>query len=312
MRRRLGLLVALLLAPAAPRVTHAAWLQTGNPLCSVPEDLNAPIGHSGSFCFLQCGGVLTAFWQDARNNFGSIYAASVSDYPPPDPQPVEPGTLFIQRPGQQIPGGAASVFTKCFSQFCGGLATVFVWTDAPDGAPAVVRMRRDGGIEIPDWGPDGVIVAASDGSQHDASVIHDLHGGAIAVWLDETPDHRLVIAQRLDSLHNRLWGESGVLVGTDTTAQTRPQLAPDRAGGAYVLRQDLRGGVRTLALFRLAPDGTIASGWPASGIVLGTAPEESPEPLLRAGASGAWVVWSELATLADLSVVPRPFATFVD
>jgi len=202
------------------------------------------------------------------------------------------------------------VYTKCLSQFCGN-ATVFVWTDAPDGAPSVVRMRRNGGAEIPDWGPDGVIVAASDGSQHDASVIHDLHGGAIAVWLDDTPEHRWAIAQRLDSLGNRLWGGSGVLVGTDTTVQTRPLLAPDGAGGAYVLREDLRGGVRTLALFRLAPDGTIVTGWPASGVVLGTAPEESPEPLLRAGASGAWVVWSELATLSDNSTAPRPFVSFV-
>ena len=307
MRRRLVLLLALLLAPAAPGVTRAAWLQTGNPLCSVPDDLNAPIGYRSLYCAFQCGGVLTAYWQDARFSYGSIYTASVSDVSPPDPQPVEPGTLFIQRPGLQIPGGVASVYTKCLSQFC-ALATVFVWTDAPEGAPSVIRMRRDGGIEIPDWGPDGKLVADGEGSQHDASVIHDLQGGAITVWLDETPEHRWVFAQRLDSLGTRLWGPSGVQVGTETTTQTRPLLAP----GGYILREDLRGGVRTLALFRLALDGTIAAGWPASGVVLGTAPEESPEPLLRSGNSGAWVVWNELVTLADNSVVRRPFVTFVD
>ena len=312
MRRRLALLLALLLAPAAPRVTHAAWVQTGSPLCTVPDDLNVPIGYPGIFCNIHCGGILTVYWQDARFDFGSIYTASVDDIPPPDPQPVEPGTLFIQRPGKQIPGGAASVYTKCLAQFCTGLATVFVWTDAPDAAPSVVRMRRDGGAEIRDWGPDGVIVATSTGSQHDASVIHDLHGGAITAWLDETPDHRLAYAQRLDSLGTRLWGDAGVLVGSDTTVQTRPLLAPDGSGGAYVLREDLRRGVRTLALFRLAPDGTIEAGWPAAGVVLGTAPLESPEPLLRAGSGGAWVVWSELVTLADNSVATRPFVSFVD
>ena len=311
MRWRLVLLLALLLAPATPRVSHAAWLQTGNPLCTVPEDLNAPIGYPSTFCDIHCDGRLTVYWQDARSNYGSIYTASVSDVAPPDPQPVEPGTLFIQRPGLQIPGGATNVLTKCLSQFCNS-ATMFVWADAPDSAPSVVRMRRDGGAEIPDWGADGVIVASSTGSQHDASLVHDLHGGAIAVWLDETPDHRLVHAQRLDSLHNRLWGDAGVLVGSDTTVQTRPQLAPDGTGGAYVLREDLRGGVRTLALFRLAPDGTLAAGWPASGVVLGAAPLESPEPLLRAGASGAWVVWHELATLSDLSLATHPFVSLVD
>src|SRR5881394_845205 len=62
MRRRSVLLVVLLLAPAAPSVTRAAWLQTGNPLCTVPEDLNAPIGRSSFSCFLQCAGVLTVYW----------------------------------------------------------------------------------------------------------------------------------------------------------------------------------------------------------------------------------------------------------
>ena len=312
MPRRLAVMLALLLAPTAPRVSHAAWPVTGYPLCNVPEDLNAPIGLPGYICDFHCVDSFTLFWQDGRSAFGSIYTASVNDVTPPDPPPVSEATLFLQRPGMQTPGGAASVATTCApSQFGPQSATVFVWTDAPDGAPSVVRARRDGGCEQ-DWGADGVIVASSAGSQHDASVIHDLHGGAITVWLDETPDHRLVYAQRLDSLHNRLWGDAGVLVGSDTTVQTRPQLAPDGTGGAYVLREDLRGGEHTLALFRLAPDGALTAGWPASGVVLGTAPLESPEPLLRAGAGGAWVVWSELATLSDLSLATHPFVSFVD
>jgi hypothetical protein len=312
MRRRLTLLLVLLLAPVAPRVSRAAWPITGYPLCNVPEDLEAPIGLSSLTCFQFCDGILTLYWQDGRFGHGSIYTASVDDVAPPDPSGPSTATLFVQRPGVQTPGGAAKVSTKSLDQF-GGAATMFAWTDAPDGAPSVVRVRRDGGAEIPDWGSDGVIVAASGGSQHDASLVHDLHGGAIVTWLDETPDHRLVFAQRLDSLHNRLWGAAGVLVGSDTTVQTRPQLAPDGAGGAYVLREDLRGGVRTLALYRLAPGGTIATGWPASGVVLGTAPQEMPEPLLRAGTGGAWVVWSELATLSDnISTAARPFVTFVD
>ena len=312
MRRRFVLLLALLLAPATPRVTHAAWPVTGLPLCNVPEDLEVPVPMRGSVCDLlgTCVGAMTLYWQDARSDHGSIYTASVSDILPPDPPPVVPATLFLQRPGVQTPGGQVSVYNRCLSQFCPA-ATMFAWTDAPGGVPSVVRVRRDVGAETP-WGPDGVVVAASNGSQHDANLVHDLHGGAIVVWLDETTEHRQVFAQRLDSLGTRLWGDAGVLVGSDTTVQTRPRLAPDGSEGAYVLREDLRGGVRTLALFRLAPDGSIVSGWPASGVVLGTAPQESPEPLLRVGVSGAWVVWSELATLSDNSIVARPYVSFVD
>jgi hypothetical protein len=307
-------LIASAILALATRTASAAWPVTGLPLCNVPEDLEVPVPLRGNFCFFQaCGATLSLYWQDARSDHGSIYTAGVSDAPPPDPPPVVPATLFLQRPGVQTPGGAVNVISKCdpLSQFCVGFATMFAWTDAPDGAPSVVRVRRDGGRET-SWGPDGVVVAASDGAQHDASLIHDLHGGAIIVWLDETPDHRLVFAQRLDSLGTRLWGDAGVLVGTDTTVQTRPLLVPDGAGGAYVLREDLRGGVRTLALIRLAADGTIVAGWPAAGVVLGTAPQESPEPLIRAASGGAWVVWSELATLADNSIAARPYVTFVD
>lgn len=314
MRRRWALLPALILALAAPRVSHAAWPLTGYPLCNVPEDLEVPVPMWTSACSQLCGATLGLYWQDGRSDHGSIYTASVSDSAPPDPPPVVPATLFLQRPGVQTPGGAVSVITRCdpLRQFCTvGFATMFAWTDAPDGASSVVRARRFGGLET-DWGADGVIVAASDGAQHDASLIHDLHGGAILAWPDETAEHRQVFAQRLDSLGTRLWGDSGVLVGSDTTVQTRPLLAPDGSGGAYVLREDLRGGVRTLALFRLAADGTIAAGWPASGVVLGTAPQESPEPLLRVASSGAWVVWGELSTLADNSTATRPYETFVD
>ena len=313
MRRRLTLLLALLLALAAPSVTHAAWPVTGYPLCNVPEDLQVPVGHPDQVCyFTGCSGVLTLYWQDGRFSNGSIYTASVDDVAPADPPPVVPAKLFLQRPGTQTPDGVANVFVNCLCQYCGPYVPVFVWTDAPDGAPSVVRARHPGGCQNAAWDTNGVIVAVSAGSQHGASVIHDLHGGVIVTWLDDTVDHRLVYAQRLDSLGTRLWGPNGVLVGTDTTVQTRPQLAPDGDGGAYVLREDLRGGVRTLALFRLAADGAIASGWPDAGVVLGTAPLEAPGPLLRVGTSGAWVVWSEPATLADNSTAIRPFQTFVD
>jgi len=315
MRRVLDFLclsfVLAVAAPAAP--ARADWPQTGYPLCNVPEDLGVPIGLSNTFCFFGCARSLALFWQDGRSNFGSIYTAEVNDAQPPDPPPVSEATLYLQRPGTQTPGGMVLVdLVQCLSQFCSA-ANVFVWTDAPDTIPPLIRARREGDQEpSANWGPDGVIVAASEGAQSAPSVIHDEHGGAIIAWLEETPAHRLAFAQRLDPFGQRLWGASGLVVGTDTTTQTRPQIARDGVGGAYVLRGDTRGGTATLALFRLRPDGAIAPGWPASGVVLGTLPHMSPEPLLRATSSGAWVVWSEDVPLSDASPASRPFVTLVD
>ena len=314
MRRRFDFLplcfILVLAMPASP--SRAAWPPTGYPLCNVPEDLNVPIGLSGVSCVpFECGAYLSLFWQDQRSNFGSIYTSGVSDAQPPDPPPVNEATLVLQRPGTQTPGGVVGVdFVQCVSQFC-SQPRVFVWTDAPDTIPSLIRARRErDGEPSANW--DGVIVAPSDGAQSEPVVIHDLHGGAIVAWLEETLEHRWVMAQRLDPFGNRLWGGSGVLVGTDTTTQTHPQIAPDGVGGAYILREDLRGGVRTLALFRLTPEGTSAPGWPAAGVVLGTAPLELPEPLLRATGSGAWLVWSESVTLSDAAPATRPFVTLVD
>ena len=74
----------------------------------------------------------------------------------------------------------------------------------PTRSPSLIRARREGDDEpSANWGPDGVIVAASEGAQSAPSVIHDDHGGAIVTWLEETPAHRLALAQRLDPFGQR-------------------------------------------------------------------------------------------------------------
>jgi len=72
MPRRLAVMLALLLAPTAPRVSHAAWPVTGYPLCNVPEDLNAPIGLPGYICDFHCVDSFTRFWQDGRSAYGPM------------------------------------------------------------------------------------------------------------------------------------------------------------------------------------------------------------------------------------------------
>src|SRR5262249_4345381 len=158
-RSLIPLLAASALLALAACPASAAWPLTGLPLCNVPDDMEAPVGVSDVICFPPgCAGRLTLYWQDARSNHGSIYRSGVDDVTPPDPPAVVPATLFLERPGIQTPGGVVTVFAQCVSgsQFCFPFASVFVWTDAPDGAPSVVRARRDGGPEH-DWGPDGVI-----------------------------------------------------------------------------------------------------------------------------------------------------------
>jgi len=71
----------------------------------------------------------------------------------------------------------------------------------------------------------------------DKRVICDGSGGIIVSWLDYdgTIDDFDIYAQRVDSQGNRMWGDEGVLVGTQANAGTlRPLIAPDEQGGVVI------------------------------------------------------------------------------
>src|SRR5438034_316027 len=75
-----------------------------------------------------------------------------------------------------------------------------------------------------DWGSTGVGVAAGVDAQIEPVVASDGGQGVIVAWRNVSSLHSWVYAQHLDGHGVGQWGGSGVLVGTDTTAQNAAQI----------------------------------------------------------------------------------------
>jgi hypothetical protein len=118
----------------------------------------------------------------------------------------------------------------------------------------------------------------------------------VAVWSDERTGVPQVRAQRVNWSGEREWGASGVLVAPTGTAQTDPEIARLAGGSVLVVWIDARNGGSDVYALRLLPDGSVAPGWPATGLALEARSEISAAPRL-VGASAflgtAYVVWEE-------------------
>ena len=87
--------------------------------------------------------------------------------------------------------------------------------------------------------------------------------------------------------------EDGALVYTDGgyTDQKEPQIAPDGAGGAFIVWQDDEDGYRIVAQ-RIDQYGHIL--WPEAGVIVCDESMEQYDPLICSdGAGGAIIVWGD-------------------
>ncbi len=81
--------------------------------------------------------------------------------------------------------------------------------------------------------------------------------------------------------------------------------APDGAGGTYVVWASDRDGVGDIYLQRVTSSGTVASGWPAAGLAVCTAPGVQEEAgLISDGGSGVFVGWADFRAAAFNFLAP--------
>src|SRR5262249_54254277 len=102
-------------------------------------------------------------------------------------------------------------------------------------------------------------------------------------------------AQRLSGSGALQWGPLGVPVVTPPISIDEMRVAPDGAGGAFVVWTDQRNDPDlSVVATHLAADGSPAPGWPAAGRVL--RPSASCprwRDVLADGAGGAFILWQE-------------------
>jgi hypothetical protein len=149
----------------------------------------------------------------------------------------------------------------------------------------------------------GVAVSSATSTQYAPVTVADGAGGLFVAW----QDHRAgnwdiyVMHQTRTGANSPGWPVNGLAVCNATDDQTSPVMAADNAGGVIVAWQDHRAGNWDIYAQHVTATGTVVSGWPANGLVVGAvAPngvkDEITPRIVADGAGGAIFVWTLVFT----------------
>ncbi|MBI5169375.1 MAG: hypothetical protein HZA61_07810, partial [Candidatus Eisenbacteria bacterium] len=197
------------------------------------------------------------------------------------------------------------------SDGAGGM--LLAWLDHRSGYNVDVYAQRVlpvGSIGT-NWSPDGNALTHVTCTKSDLALASDGAGGAIAVWADvRCPGNGVarVYAQRVRSTGaiDPAWPADARALCSTTALQDKPAIAPDGAGGAFVVWNDRRTGVAALYATRVLADGAIAPGWPDSGLRVAPLTRDTCAAVVAAdGTGGALVAWVAPGPAADTIHVQR-------
>jgi hypothetical protein len=189
----------------------------------------------------------------------------------------------------------------------GGVIVAWRDADAETGTDILAcRMTGDGAI-APGWTRTGNPVCRYPGNQDAIGIASDGAGGALFAWQDERESGReQTFAQHLTATGVPApgWAAGGISVSRYATApgvtrfgdgiQRYSSVAPDGAGGMYVVWSDQRADGGDIYCQRLLADGRIAPGWRADGLPVCTAAGVQTHPSLAPdGAGGVLLAWED-------------------
>jgi len=169
------------------------------------------------------------------------------------------------------------------------------------------RVRRDGTI-APGWPAAAAPVCTAPGHQRATGIVEDGAGGAIIVWQDaRNGTFDQVCAQRVmrDGSIAAGWpangrpvcvypSDPGIYRYNGSYSESFSSVAPDGAGGAFVVWSDRRDDAGDIYCQHVLPDGSLAPGWPENGIGLCAAAGTQRLPTIAAdGSGGAMACWED-------------------
>jgi hypothetical protein len=270
-----------------------AWTDNGVQVCGATNAQQYPVISTDA-----SGGAVIV-WQDFRGGTEwDVYAQRVLTGGTVDPAWTADGNVVS---GVTAETGGTNELIVAPS---GSGNTLAIWRDRRDAArphPYAQKIGTDGTMA---WAADGVQLCTADGpatfGQIAAYITSDGSGGAIAAWMDG----RLglgandLFAQHVKSdgnIDTPNWAVDGNPLCTSTNDQYCPQVTPDGAGGAFAVWYDYRsGGNADIYAQRILDDGTIATGWDASGQALCTEAAEQDYPQITGDGSGTMIaVWMD-------------------
>ncbi len=218
--------------------------------------------------------------------------------------------VYVQHLGQAgrpaagwPPGGTAACLAER-GQYAPRLATdgsggVYVaWQDLRGSVPSVfVQHVLGDGRRDPAWPRDGMPACTADVPQLTPAIAADGTRGVLVAWEDRRGPTSAIYVQRIavDATVEIGWPTNGEPVTPTSGGQFQPHLVPDDANGAFVVWEDLRGGVSGAFVQRITWRGRRADGWPTGGLQI--SPSIGRQDLVRAvrdAAGGAFIAWRDL------------------
>jgi len=155
------------------------------------------------------------------------------------------------------------------------------------------HLRANGTLD-PGWEPGGRVLVSQPAGSSIPTVVADGAGGMLIVWA--TPDsdagRAYVLRCGADGSPVSGWPATGLRVSSVESGQTRPCLTATPSG-AIIAWEDRRNGT-DLDLYaqHVMLDGTIANGWPATGLAISTMTGDQSLPVaVSDGAGGAVLAW---------------------
>ena len=280
-------LIGAVSACLMPLQAHSQWAPGGVPVCRFGGNQESPRavpdGQGGAY----------VVWRDERNDATGVNAdiyiqritssGTIADGWPLNGLPVC-DELHGQSEAVLAPDGMGGV--------------ILAWMDGRNFHWDIYALRLTGvGKTALGWSEDGVPVCRALDDQLFPTLAPDGSGGAIIAWEDYRngdSDNMVggqVFALRL-SANGQVaegWVPDGTLVGSSPTSQFGPKVEADGLGGAIIAWSD-----EDIHAQRLTAGGTVAEGWPNSGVTLCAAVRRQEFlAICSNGAGGAFVIWED-------------------
>jgi hypothetical protein len=154
------------------------------------------------------------------------------------------------------------------------------------------------------WPADGLALCSEDGDQIDEVISPDLEGGAIVAWTDHRRDPAGHTDPDIYALRITAggaiasgWSANGTLLSTSVRPQSRPAIASDGLGGAFVAWEqpaavDPANG--EIVVQHVERTGSLSPGWPDSGQVVADGPgRRASVTAVYDGAGGCVMAWDD-------------------
>jgi hypothetical protein len=264
------------------------WPMDGRPVCSAAHcqyDLDvAPDGGGGAWLA----------WQDYRAGVeGRLYVQHVT----------AEGSSAPGWPGEGAPACASPGEQAAPRLVADGSGGVFVlWLDRRSGVLDLYGQRFSGSRPTPLWDETGKTLASGSGSRTGLCAAAAGGAGIVVAWQERTGAGTQVRALRVtaDGTATSGWAPEGLALNEPNAVVGPPAVAVDSSGNAFVCwaeRGEARSGVYAACV---TPSGSVASGWPAGGLAVSTAPAGLGAPTLRwAGPTDVMVAWEDWRSGAD-------------